>query len=113
MKKAPAEARARNSEVEFRLLWVHLEPLLSVDVPNLLDLLDQFFYLTVLRQHEEEVQLRAPLKLDPGNTVIVNDKIDDVVVLDPPASGDLGLLLILSGRSRHGAVGFGHGNLRV
>ena len=31
--------------------------------------------------HEEEVKLRAPLKLDPGDTVVVNHRLDDVVVL--------------------------------
>ena len=108
MKKAPAEARACNSEVEFRLFGVHLHPLLGIDVTNLLDLLDQFCLLTMLRQREEEVKLRAPLKLDPGDAVVVNHRLDDVVVLDLPHGWDGGLCLILRGGSCDGLVGVAH-----
>jgi len=84
-------------------------PLVSVHVSNLLDLCDQLLLLTMLRQHEEEVKLRAPLKLDPGHTVVVNHRLDNVVVLDLPHGWDRGLLLILSGGSVDGLVGLGHG----
>jgi len=71
--------------------------------------LDQLVLLTMLRQHEEEVKLRAPLKLDPGHTVVVNHRLDDVVFLDLPHCGDLCLLLLLSGGSVDGLVGVAHG----
>ena len=83
-------------------------PLVSVHVSNLLDLCDQLFLLTMLRQHEEEVKLRAPLKLDPGHAVVVNHRLDNVVVLDLPHCGDLCLLLLLAGGSDSGGVGLGH-----
>jgi len=97
------------SEVKLLLHWVALVPLGSVHVPNLLDLFDQLFLLTMLREHEEEVKLRAPLKLDPGHTVFVNHRLNDVVFLDLPHCGDRGLLLFLSGGSCDGAGGVGHG----
>ena len=102
MKKAPAEARACNSEVEFRLVGIHLVPLVSVHVSNLLDLFDQLSFLAMLGEHEEEVKLWTPLKLDPGHAVIINEGFDDVVVLDLPHCGDLCLLHLLSGRSGDG-----------
>lgn len=108
MKKAPAEARAKDLEVQLRLHWVTLVPLSVVNVPNLLDLLDQLILLTMLRQHKKEVKLGAPLQLDPGHAVVVNHRLDDVVLTDLPHGGDLCLLLLLSGRSDSGGVGFGH-----
>ena len=108
MKKAPAEARAKDSEVQLRLHWVTLVPLSVVNVPNLLDLLDQLILLTMLRQHKKEVKLGAPLQLDPGHAVVVNHRLDDVVLTDLPHCGDLCLLLLLSGRNDSGGVGFGH-----
>ena len=63
----------------------------------------------MLREHEEEVKLGAPLKLDPGHAVVVNHRLDDVVFLDLPHCGDRGLLLILSGRSSDGVGGVAHG----
>jgi len=62
----------------------------------------------MLRQHEEEVKLRAPLNLDPGHAVFVNDRLDDVVLSDPPVGGDLSLLLLLAGGSDSSGVGLGH-----
>ena len=97
------------SEVKLLLHWVALVPLGSVHVPNLLDLCDQLSFLAMLREHEEEVKLGAPLKLDPGHAVVVNHRLDDVVFLDLPHCGDRGLLLILSGRSSDGVGGVAHG----
>lgn len=90
-------------------MGIHLHPLLGVDVTNLLDLLDQLGLLTMLRQREEEVKLRAPLKLDPSHAVVVNHRLDDVVVADLPHGWDGGLCLILAGGSADGLAGFGHG----
>ena len=109
MRKAPAEARAKDSEVQLRLHWVTLVPLSVVNVPNLLDLLDQLILLTMLRQHEEEVKLRAPLKLDPGHAVVVNHRLDDVIFLDLPHCGDLCLLLLFASRNVDGLVVVAHG----
>ena len=63
----------------------------------------------MLREHEKEVKLRAPLKLDPGHAVVVNHRLNDVVFLDLPHCGDRGLLLILSGRNSDGVGGVAHG----
>ena len=109
MKKAPAEARAKDSEVKLLVQWVALVPLGSVHIAYLFDLLDQFSFLAMLRQHEEEVKLWAPLKQDPGHAVVVNHRLDDVVFLDLPHCGDLCLLLVLAAGSVDGLVGVGHG----
>lgn len=63
----------------------------------------------MLRQREEQVKLGSPLDLDPGDAVVVNHCLDDVVILQSPLRGDLCLLLFLSGRSRDGVGGLGHG----
>ena len=111
--KSPRRSEGMVSEVKLLLHRVALIPLGSVHVPNLLDLFDQLLLFTMLREHEEKVKLGAPLKLDPGHAVVINHRLDDVVFLDLPHCGNRGLQLLRSGRSRHGVVGFGHGNLRV
>jgi len=97
------------SEVKLLVQWVALVPLGSVHIAYAFDLLDQFSFLAMLRQHEEEVKLRAPLKQDPGHVVVVNHRRNDVIFFDLPHCGDLCLLLLFASRNVDGLVVVAHG----
>ena len=63
----------------------------------------------MLRQREEQVKLCSPLDLDPSDAVVVNHRLNNVVILQSPLDWDLCLLFFLSGRSRGDVGGVAHG----
>ena len=90
-------------------MGIHLCPEGGVDCTYLLDLCDELLLFAMLRQREEQVQLIAPLDLDPVDTVVVNHRLDDVVVLESPLRRDLSLQLVLTSRNVDGLVVVAHG----